>query len=219
MTVQEFVEGYNKVKNAGGDVYRYIEDRYIRDYIPQREKTSLCISIARTTSHKEIKISDKETKEIFVSDRLNRYMIFMLKLVELYTDIDFNTDGTDIMEDYEALDEYDLIRTIIVGEEVQDPDNPMNTIVRCGIPLVEYERFKMFMDMAIADVEDNENNIINFLNDKATAMSMVLDTFADAFLNKLEKSLDNLLENTDNVNMDALYGILNNAKSTEDSVE
>lgn len=73
MTVSEFVNRYNTVKNES-DLSYLIEKRFKRKYVPFHEKFDICCRIEEA-----LRASDNSS--------VIQYMLFMLALVSAYTDI------------------------------------------------------------------------------------------------------------------------------------
>lgn len=204
MTVSEFVKGYNKVVQMNGDIEDYITDRYTDPYVPFRKKVSICENIAKISSHKKVDGIEGVTndKEVYALNRPARYMMFMLSLIDSYTDIDISFgDGELMLDEYEVLDELDVIQPLIAGDE--------HGIM--GIPPVEYERFKMIMDMTIADIDDNENNFINYLDSKFEAISTVFDVLLDGLSNAVGESVSQEISNMSDEEKKEAFTVLANS--------
>ena len=205
MTVQEFIDGYKKVVEKNGDSYKYIESRYNKDYVLHRDKIAICKKLAEVTSHKIVPDMNSDVRKYYSSDRINRYTLFMLNLVDLYTDIDIDFNSDDIMGQYELLDREDLIRIIVAGDYIDDDER------RCGIPLVEYKRFEMIMDMAVAEIEDNENNIITYLDNKFESIGAVLEVLADSFVEKFGKIASDKIDSLSDEDKEAFANMFQQA--------
>ena len=95
MKVQEFVELYKEGKiELSKDVLE------VKDYIPFSQKYELCSSVLDTCN-------DIDVKTGLVSvDSVNRNVTFIVKMISMYTNIEFSPDGN---LDVSSIDEYDML--------------------------------------------------------------------------------------------------------------
>lgn len=164
-----------------------IEDiKITTDYIPYIQKVSECKNIADITSHKEV-----AGKKVFVADSTTRHLFYIMKLVSLYTDIEF--------EDNELVDAYDELNKnsyldILFGQVKSDEAGAFS-----AIPLSELREFKSIMDMTMDDVYENERSTSAILGNMKDALSMVLGTMLEAAENATEENPVKIELKTDNV--------------------
>ncbi len=163
MKVQELVDKYNAFSNESLKE-KYIKENIKDEYIPYTKKVDICSNIVKYTTKR--KISDgKNEKEIFYLDSANRYLLFQMKLIEIYTDIEFS-EGVDAIKEFELLDKYGI-----------------NDLIVSNIPEREYTNFKVILDMATDDASVNENNFIQYIDTKIDAIRLTLDVFSDSISN------------------------------------
>lgn len=166
MTVKEFVEQYNGFKNSE------LKDRCINGhitttYIPYSQKVEQCTRLARQTTHTTVEVGKKEVS-VFSSIQTSRFMLFNLILIDSYTDIDI--DFSDGVKEFEMLDELELTDKII-----------------CKIPEREYQYYRQILEDCIDDIMINENNLINYIDNKAQAFSAVFEILLKEFVDSVTK--------------------------------
>lgn len=163
MKIKEFVEKYNGFNNDT------LKDKFVKEivkdeYIPYTKKVTICESIVKNTT-KRVVSDGKKDKEIFYLDSANRYLLFQMKLIQFYTDLEFS-EGIDAIKEFELLDQYGL-----------------NDLIIAEIPEREYTNFKVILDMKTDDASINENNFIQYIDTKLDAVRLVFDEFGDSILN------------------------------------
>lgn len=135
------------------------------DYIPYIEKIADCKNIADVTSHKQI----TENKSVFVVDSPTRHLFFVMKLVQLYTNIEF--DEMAISSAYDILNKTGAL------------DYIFNTI-----PENEQKEWKSIMDMVMDDMYENEKSTSTILGNMKDSISMVVGSMISA----MEEAVDNV---------------------------
>lgn len=163
MKIKEFVEKYNGFNNDT------LKDKFVKEivkdeYIPYTKKVTVCESIVKNTT-KRVVSDGKKDKEIFYLDSANRYLLFQMKLIQFYTDLEFS-EGVDAIKEFELLDQYGL-----------------NDLIIAEIPEREYTNFKVILDMKTDDASVNENNFIQYIDTKLDAIRFVFDEVGDSILN------------------------------------
>ena len=160
MKIQEFVDKYNSFNN---DTLKtnLCNEVMKNEYVPFTKKMSMCKSIAKITTHNNIKVGDKD-KQYFNVDTANRYLLFRIKLLEEYTILEFSEDIPTQIKEYELLDQYGL-----------------NEILTDNIDEREYAQSKMILDMYVDDYIVNESNIVNYIDNKFEAVSLVFNQIVD----------------------------------------
>lgn len=148
MNVEEFVEGYVK----GGKREEYVKKHIVNTYVPIDEKLRVCNGIASATTH----TTDAATgKERFSVNTPARFVLFMMTLVNKYTDIDVDFDQT--AETFDALDKHGLV----------------DVIARL-IDQHEYSTFDTLLKMTVSDIVENERDLVGWLDNMKDAMMVVL---------------------------------------------
>lgn len=145
-----------------------IEDvKLTTDYIPYITKVAECKNIAEVTSHKEV-----AGKKIFSLDSPIRHLWYIMKMVDLYTDVEFDVDK--IAEAYDALTQNGVLDVLFGGQE------PI-------IPSGELVEFQQVMDMVMDDMYENERATSAILGGLKDTLGMVLNTTFDAMEEAVEE--------------------------------
>lgn len=145
-----------------------VEDiKITTDYIPYIQKVSECKNVADITSHKEV-----AGKKVFVADSTTRHLFYIMKLVSLYTDIEF--------EDNEFVNAYDELNRKNILYAIFDE----NGIIPSG----ELQEFKKIMEMVMEDMYENERSTTSILDNVKDAIGMVIGTMLEAAGNAVEES-------------------------------
>lgn len=133
ISVDMFVKTYKANSKAKDKTFEDFMKKHITtSYIPFMNKVAICGSIAKVTCH----VKEGE-REFIRFDSPTRYLIFVMKLIENYTDIEVGTDN--VAEQYDKLNEVGAINTLINY-----------------IPEAEYAEFSTILNMKMDDLRDNE---------------------------------------------------------------
>lgn len=160
ISVQGFCKSY-KDSSKGNDkmLIDFLKKHIVKDYVPFLEKDVICTSIINATC----KVKDGEYEFIKINS-VGRYIIFVMRLIDLYTDIQIDFNDVKYIEQYDELNQIGAIDSII-----------------STIPKAEYTEFSTILNMKLDDFRDNEYSIAAlFYNLKNTlfiseeAMSSVL---------------------------------------------
>ena len=155
MTVEEFVTNYNKTKN--------IEKHITKTYLPYVEKIALCDKILKFTCYEEI----SKDKKIFKINTPLRQSIFLLSMVDQYTDIDINWQNP--LNDFDELSE-----TKLLGEIIK------------AIPESEITQFSSLLDMCLDDLMTNTRDLISWIESKGESLGMALNAILEVVMNSEE---------------------------------
>lgn len=144
---------YKKIKS--------IDDvKLTTEYVPYITKIAECKNIAEITSHKEV-----AGKKIFSIDSPIRHLWYIMKIVDLYTDIEF--EPNDIADAYDILMQNGVLDALFSGEEQIIPNG-------------ELVEFKQVMDMVMDDLYENEHSVSSILCGLKDSLGMTLGTMLDA---------------------------------------
>lgn len=166
ISVDMFVKTYKANSKAKDKTFEdFIQKHITKKYIPFFEKASCCDGIIAATCYKK----DGERKLVSFNSCF-RYLIFIMKLIEYYTDIEINDQ--DIAGDYDKLNEIGAINTIINS-----------------IPEVEYTEFSTILNMKIDDMRDNEYSTTALLYNLKETLSISEEIFASV-IEELQKMKD-----------------------------
>jgi len=144
ISVDVFVKTYKATSKAKDKTFEdFIAKHMTTTYIPYLTKVAYCQDIVEKTSHR---IIDHNKKIVKVSSP-NRHLFFTMKLIELYTDIEFNTyekvdKDNNISIDYDKLKECGAAPVLI-----------------SAIPEEEFDEFTTILTMVIDDFYQNEYSL------------------------------------------------------------
>jgi len=155
MTVKDFLMKYEKTK----DISKHITKKYL----PYAEKIALCNSIINTTCYKNI----TEDRKIFKINAPSRQMLFLLSMIDKYTDIDINWE--DAVTDFDALCERELLGAII--KEI-----PESEVTLCS----------SLLDMCLDDLMTNTRDLVPWIEGKGEAFGMALNAILEVVMNSEE---------------------------------
>ena len=178
MKIKEFVDKYNSFANETLKE-KYVKENIKNEYVPYTKKSTICENITKATTTKKVSYGDN-TKHIFYSDSANRYVLFHMEIIKLYTDLEFS-EGIDAIKEFELLDEYGL-----------------NDLIISFIPEREYTNFKIILDMKVEDASINENNFIQYIDTKIDAIKLLLDNFNDVFVNMIDPKVLETIKSVEN---------------------
>ena len=148
MTVKEFIMKYEKTHD--------IEKHIVKKYIPYAEKVSMCDRIVRSTSYETI-----ADKQVFKINTPARQELFLLNMVDLYTDIDINWE--DSLKDFDVLSEKELLGVIIKA-----------------IPESEITLFSSILDMVLDDLMTNTRDLVSYIDAKLDVLGILTNLALDA---------------------------------------
>jgi hypothetical protein len=164
--VENFVRSYQvNSKTTGNTLEEFVRKHITTKYISTLQKDVYCTSIVETTCY----VKDGE-KRFVKFNSLARYICFVMRLIELYTDIEINQD--DIIGDYDALNKVGAINSII-----------------SAIPETEYAEFSTMLNMKVDDLRDNEYSVTAMLYDFKNSLA-ISEEVINAALKKLEELID-----------------------------
>lgn len=147
MTVQEFVDEYMKKANPE----KFVQEHMVTKYISILQKQAVCSNIIEASSYETV-----EGNKIFQRNSVLEYMLYMMALCQLYTDIVFSDDSK--MNDFILLDECGAIDQIYIS-----------------IPGIERDKFDTIMKLCKEDFVSNERSIISYIDHAMTALSLLND--------------------------------------------
>ena len=157
MTVKEFLINYEKTHD--------IEKHVIKKYIPYAKKVSMCDRIVRSTSYETI-----ADKQVFKINTPARQELFLLNMVDLYTDIDINWENN--LSDFDVLSEKELLGAIIKA-----------------IPESEITLFSSILEMCLDDLMTNTRDLVSYIDSKLTAIDMVSNSILEMIQSEEGKAI------------------------------
>lgn len=150
MTVEELIKKYEESKKLKKD---YDFSKHIMlCYMPYAEKLSLVRNIMEATSY-----IDVENKKGYRRDTPNMIFVFTMKLIEKYTDIDIKPEN--VVSDYDLLMESGVMH-----------------LLTAAVPEGEVKIIQGMLDMTRDDLEYNTRSLVPFIETKADAFQMVMNS-------------------------------------------
>ena len=149
ITVDMFVKTYKANSKAKDKTFEdFIAKHITTHYVDFITKSVYCDSIIKSSCHKK-----DGNREFIKIDSATRYLFFVMRLIELYTDIQI--DNKNVVSDYDKLNEVGAIGTLIAA-----------------IPASEYSEFSTLLDMKMDDFRDNEYSLTSFLYNLKESLSL-----------------------------------------------
>ena len=159
ISVDNFVKMYTVNSKAKDNTFKeFIKKHIVVDYVNYLQKCALCESLVKITTH----IKDG-TKEIVKVDSATRYLMFIMRLIDLYTDIEIEFKDGKFAEQYDKLNK---VGAIIVLTE--------------AIPVAEYAEFNMVLNMKLSDFESNEYSLTALLYNTKQSLSLTSEVITEA---------------------------------------
>lgn len=169
MTVKDFVNEYKGIKRNDKMKNEFVDKHITTKYINILTKESVCRSLVDASYH----VTTNEIK-IFKADSITLYILYNLKIIELYTDLDINEYSKNLYEAYDILNECGALVDII------------NTI-----PVTEISEFKQLLEMAIADLYDNEYSVVSRVDGIKNSIGAIATSLLDGISSAIEKYTEN----------------------------
>ena len=172
MKINEFIKDYsaqNFINTSNGveEKIKYLKKKLnVKPYIPFTEKRELCETVLDGCC--------ETVGSIVEVDSVSRYLFFTIAIIAKYTDLEFGkTDGLD------SVDEYDMLCQI----------GALNEIL--AVIGGEYEVCNNILNMMMADIDANNNN-----------MAVVLDHAVQKLLGSVDKITDALAKKISGIELD-----------------
>lgn len=161
-----FVKTYKINARAKDKTFEdFINKHIVRSYIGFMEKSVYCDTIVESTCY----VEDSGRKIIRMDSPL-RSIFFMIRLIDLYTDIDI--DKSNVISEYDKLNEVGAVKTLIEA-----------------IPESEYAEFSTILNMKLDDIINNEYSVTAILYNLKEALNLSEDV-ADSVIEEIKNKID-----------------------------
>lgn len=168
ISVKDFVQMYKTNSKTTDKTFEdFIKKHIVVDYIDFLEKEVICTAIVSSTCH--IESGDRQIVKI---NSTARYVIFIMRLIDLYTDIEVDFTDANYVKQYDELNKIGAINTLI-----------------SAIPNNEYVEFNTMLNMKMDDFRDNEYSIKAFLYNLKESFNISEDIINSA-IKELEKEAE-----------------------------
>lgn len=154
MRYEDFIKDYKATKNNKN---LFLKKHVVTSYVPYETKISEAREIVKRTCYKEV-----DGKKVFSQDTPASFMLFMLRIIANYTDIEFD-EGADAMATFNAFSEAELFEPICQA-----------------IPTKEYDTFNTVFQMCKDDEMENYRSLAGFFDTKVEALGLMLNALAEA---------------------------------------
>ena len=169
ITVENFTKVYKaNLKAKDKTLEDFIKKHVTVQYVKFLEKNVWCDSIISSTCYATV-----ENKKIIKMNSTARHVLFTMKIIDLYTDIDINFEDGKVMEQYDELNEIGAIEVLIKS-----------------IPESELVEFYTILNTKLDDLRDNEYSI--------TALLYNLKNSLDISEEIIESAIKEILEDNKN---------------------
>ena len=164
ISVEMFCKSYKANSKAKEDVLRDFLNKHVTTkYISFVQKCSYCDAIVKATTHIQ--------SDIVKVDSAARYLLFVMHLINIYTDIDIIFDDGKFAEQYDMLSEAGALQAIL-----------------SSIPQQEYAEFDTILKMKMDDFYTNEYSIESMLYNFKKSLDISTEQISKALEEVLEKN-------------------------------
>ena len=153
MKYDDFIKKYN----SSTDKNKFLKKHVTKTYLPYQQKISEAKEIIKRTCYEEL-----NGKKVFKQDSPAFFMLFMLRVIANYTDVEFE-EGADALAAFNALSESGLLEPIVLA-----------------IPQKEYDTFNTVLQMCKDDEMENYRSLAGFFDTKVDALIMTMNALAEA---------------------------------------
>ena len=149
ITVDMFCKTYKANSKAKDKTFEeFIKKHITTEYVDYVTKVVYCKNIVKASCY--IKDGDREFIKI---NSEKRYLFFVMRLIELYTDIEIDEDN--VVSEYDKLNKIGAI-----------------DVLMSAIPEKEYTEFSTLLNMEMDDFRDNEYSITALLYNLKNSFSL-----------------------------------------------
>lgn len=152
MIVTEFIEKYNAVRDKSS----FLKERIVTNYIPYLTKVAECKEIVEKTSYTNTQ------PKMYLRDTPSKYILFILRLIILYTDIEISLGTENTIQDFDSINQLSYI--------VHDKNIGVISGLITAISDKEYSEFNNVLKMVEEDLYENERSMSGFLETKFAAL-------------------------------------------------
>ena len=150
MTVQEFIEAYDRAPQKDQFLKRHIKTDYVSYFL----KIAECHKVVEFSMYKEV-----DGRKVFWKDSPSLFQLFICRLLAHYTDVDL---GNDSANGFDELNKVGLINAIIDQ-----------------IPESEYKEWNTLLQMIADDEMENVRSFAGYLDTKIDGINMLMKATAE----------------------------------------
>lgn len=156
MDYKKFIDEYN----VANDKTKYVQKHMLNSYVPYEDKVAECRTVVDITSHKMVNVNGQEHK-IYWNNTPMQHMFYILTLISLYTDIEWEKDSGNSNENLKVYNELSKNGSIYI-------------IISLITPF-EKQSFDTVLNMVEEDMYENERSIPSYLDTKIDAFSLSIN--------------------------------------------
>lgn len=185
MTIKEFVNEFNKQVTIERKI-SWVKKHVTTKYVPYSKKMAICQNVVQYSSYSVDPIT---SREIFNPNTNNEYMLYIMALIEEYTDLRFYIaegelkNGSDNDLGKSRLDEFELLDQYGVLDYLFDPEGDI-------IPADEIRKFNSIMQKTKDDVIAKEESLVRFWNNKFDSVIAFVNLLGDQILERIKAELN-----------------------------
>ncbi len=169
ISVDAFLRQYNvAAKQKGSAMENFIKQHIVTDYINYLNKVVICEGIINATCRKQ-----DGDRSFIVFNSPSRYMFFVMKLIENYTDIELKIDDDHSIDYY-----YDELNKI----------GAIDALI-AAIPPSEYAEFQTLLNMRLDDLTTNEYSVTALLYNLKQEFS-ISEELINSVIEELKKQVE-----------------------------
>lgn len=167
MNTKEFFEEYKMAADKEKCAAKHI----VKSYLPYNEKIMIAEKIVEHSMYATV-----NGIKTFKPDTIVRYFLFVMAVIETYTDIKFSDDkASDVAKGQQNLESFDLLESNGATE------------VFMKVIGADIGRLNTVLKMKVDDVTDMERSLVPFLDTKIQAFAMSTNALAEAMKEAQEK--------------------------------
>lgn len=164
ITVDNFVKMFKANSKAKDKTFEdFLNKHIVTDYVDCIKKEVYCNAIIKASCYKT-----EGDKEYIKINSFIRYIHFVMRLIELYTDIQITPES--LVTDYDKLAQVGAIDALI-----------------SAIPSREYSEFSTILNMKLDDFRDNEYSITALLYNSKQSFSLSEEVIESALKTVIEE--------------------------------
>ena len=190
ISLDAFLREYKvAAKQKESALENFIKKHITTDYIDFLQKDTVCTSIIKATTH--VQSTDRNIVKV---NSPSRYLLFIMKLIDLYTDIEIDFTDINFVKQYDELDKIGALNVLINS-----------------IPENEYAEFDTILNMKMDDFRDNEYSLTAIIYNLKESLTLSEEVI-NLVLEELQKQ-EQHYSNSDNKSMliDGLQNVMNMA--------
>lgn len=164
ISLDAFLREYKvAAKQKDSAMENFIKKHITTDYINFLDKEVMCGSIVEATCH------DPNNRQIIKINSVGRYLLYVMRLIDLYTDIEVDFTESNFVKQYDELNKVGAFDILINS-----------------IPETERAEFDVILSMKMDDFKENEYSLTAFLYNLKQSLTLS-EEVVNSVLEELQK--------------------------------